>query len=110
MASIRLKEPYAPNLSMPETGGRFLNTGKNYPPQMRYKDLEYRKAKNPGYAVILNGAEPCTGSVASARQNRVFYFDTEQAKRCKVIEMEEVKLLRETVFLGCTNVQHVGGG
>lgn len=61
---MHLEGPYAQNLLIPKTGGRYLITGKDCPPQTGRKDFERRRGNKPGYFVIVNDSEKGTILVA----------------------------------------------
>lgn len=51
---------YAQKLLIPETSGRSLITGNDFPLENAADRLEYHSGKNLGYFLIANGTERCT--------------------------------------------------
>lgn len=64
-ARMRLEELYGQKRLISKNGGRFLFSGKKYPPKARHHDFEYRPEKNLGYFVIVDGLEDGTNWIAS---------------------------------------------
>lgn len=93
-----------------QNSGRSVVNDKDYPLQMRHKDLTYHRGKNRRYFVILIRSQERTISAVPEIRNCVFFPEEEEVTFCKVIKTEELMLSGACIFFGYRNEEQAGGG
>lgn len=109
VAAMRLEQPFAQRLFMPQAGAWFLITANDCPPQSGHNDFDHHRVKNRRNFVIVKTWEEFTIWVVPGSHNHMFYSDVDKRKLSKIIKMEEIRLSRESVIFGCGSVQHGNG-
>lgn len=109
-APIRLEGPYFLNLLKPKTDALFHITEKDFSPRTGHSYSKHHREKNPEYFETVGSTKELTSWAVQGSQKYSFYSEEENAKRCKVIKMGDVKLPRKCIFSGHRNGQHAGGG
>ena len=97
-------------LLLPVTGGRFLVTGQNCPPQDGHNDFNHEDPAGPGFFIIVTGSDPCNLWIADGSHKNVNQPDSVKAVIAHVMEMDQITIPPHSVFMGHGFVQHAGAG
>lgn len=92
------RQTVCPEVLVRREGGRFRIIRKLSPPKTEHSKFENSLGKNLCYFVIVNGSEEFTVCVSPESRHSIFHFNENKAKLCKVVELEELKLPRLSVF------------
>ena len=92
------------------TGGRFLLTGQDCPPQTGHNDFDHRAGTGPGFFIITTGHEASGLWVADGSHKDVYCSDKRKAKIVKASRLKLISIPANSVFVGHGFLQHAGAG
>lgn len=96
-------------VSIPNTGGRFLWTGKRCPPQCGHNDFPSKPHASPGFFMIATGSESTPLLLCPASHTYVFYPQKLCEALVRSLRMQKIDIPAWSIFVGHGHLQHAGG-
>ena len=110
LAMMDISERGKYRISIPQSGGRFIVTGKDVGDQIPHNDFHPKENQSHVYFVIVTGFKAATLHVCPGSHLFVFYEKKELQKLARVLKLETIEIPPYSIFIGHGWIQHSGAG